>query len=66
MRRWRHGHFPGEDMEGQGVIGEGFLVFGWGYFLAFPFKLKKIFILSIQREQELTGDTRLLGTGGGM
>lgn len=66
MRRWRHRRFPGEDVEGQGVIGEGFLVLGWGYFSAFPFKLKKIFILSIQRKQELTGDKRLLGIGGGM
>lgn len=37
--------FTGEDVEGQGVTGEGFLVLGWGYFSAFPFKLKKIFYL---------------------
>lgn len=55
VRRWRHGR--------TGCEGEGLLGLGWGYFSAFPFQLKKIFTLFIQREQELTGEKRLLGTG---
>lgn len=44
------------------VILVGFLVL-CGMFLAFLSELKKIFVLFIWRKQELSGDTRILGTG---
>lgn len=47
------------------VILVGFLVL-CGMFLAFLSELKKIFVLFMRRKQELSGDKRILGTGGEM
>lgn len=55
VKMWRTGHGGGRAL---GI---------WrGNFSTFPFKLKKILTLFMQKKQELTGGMRLLETGGEM